>query len=151
MALGAPTKYKPKYSKDIIEHLKEGHEIETFPAFLHEKYKVSIGLRTIFYWAKHNEEFKKAKELAVAYSRRKWKDIAINALEAKKPLANAWIFVMKNRFGYKDQPINEENDTRPTLAEVMEKVENERERKAKQAKQDRDKKEKELERELPVD
>ena len=104
--------------------MRQGLSIESFPAVLHEKYEIYICRQTLYKWASLHEGFGDSKKVGDAYSLRVWKKLLLKALATNKQIASgAWVFVMKNRFGYRDNPSEEDKDDRPTLSDLMKSIE----------------------------
>ena len=105
--------------------MKQGLSIECFVGHLYEEYGVIIHRDTIYEWVKVHPEFSDSKSVGTALSQKKYEGWANNAFEngVKGFPASPWVFSMKNKFKWRDDPHNEEaNDDRPTIAELMESV-----------------------------
>lgn len=63
---GQPTKYKKKYCKMLIEHMKEGFSFETFSAI------IQVNPDTLYEWASKHKEFSVAKVRAFAECQLWW-------------------------------------------------------------------------------
>lgn len=122
--MGRHSTFESKYCEDLIDHMKQGLCIDSFPAVLHEKYGIYIARQTLYKWAHQHDDFGDSKKAGDAYSLRVWKKLLLKALATNKQIASgAWVFVMKNRFGYRDLPLEETPDDRPTLSDLMKKIE----------------------------
>jgi len=101
------SKYKEEFCNLLIEHMAQGFSYDSFPAFLHEKTQVRVGLRTMYDWEVAKPIWKEAKEFAVSKGLL-WferllragmigKTITVNSEEVKldKTLI---IFTLKTRF-----------------------------------------------------
>lgn len=97
--MAKPTKYKAEYCQLLIDHLAEGKSIEAFPAVIH------VNRDTIYEWFKKHREFLDAKNMGLAHARLLFDKITMNAIMGKVPgfNATAWVFTMKNRFGWRDK------------------------------------------------
>lgn len=97
--IGRPTSYKPEYCNKLIEHMKKGYSFESFGAI------ANVNRDTLFEWAKVHKDFSDAKRMATEHCRLFWETLGIMACQgfAKNFSAAAWIFNMKNRFGWRDK------------------------------------------------
>lgn len=100
-SIGRPTKYKPEYCEQLIEHMSGGLSYECFGAI------INVARSTIYKWETEFPEFSDAKELAFNQSLLYWEK-AGNAgmyMGGKDNPFNAtiWNINMKNRFGWKDK------------------------------------------------
>lgn len=123
---GRPPKYDPKFCADLVEHGRQGGEIETFPAVLYEKYGLVVTERTVYNWFEQYDALFQAKSIAVNLARKFWGDLTSRGVagalrrvakeeygpngEVKsREYAPATfgqsfaIFLFKNRFGWKDR------------------------------------------------
>lgn len=96
---GRPTRYKDEYCSMLAEHLKQGFSYETFAAV------VGVNVDTLYEWEKRFPEFSEAKKNFWTASYLFWEKIGIDGVMGKIPGFNstAWIFTMKNRFGWRDK------------------------------------------------
>lgn len=96
--MGRPTKYKPEYCEQIIEHMKDGDSLTSFAA------KIRIPKATVYRWAEQNPEFRDAIHIAQQLSEAWWeknlKSITIGGGGNGSASCNQ--FVMKARFGWKE-------------------------------------------------
>jgi hypothetical protein len=104
---GAPSKYKPEFCEEIIIHCRKGKSFERFAS------KIGVHIDTLHEWAEVHKEFgvakKRAKQEALLY----WMNLGEKSIKGIRlgpkgqtrainwPL---WIFWMKARFGWNDQP-----------------------------------------------
>jgi len=97
--MGRPSKYKDDFCEQLIKHMSEGFSFESFGG------KISVNQDTLYAWARTHQEFSDAKKEAFEKSRLFWETIGIKGAQGKIPFFNvtAWIFNMKNRFGWRDQ------------------------------------------------
>lgn len=126
MAIGRPTKYKPEYCQELVEHMAKGFSFASFAA------DIDVNQDTLHEWAKVHDEFSDAKKRAFDKCLRFWEDLGVRAAQGLVQNFNAaaWIFNMKNRFRWTDrQDINTKMDVggsfHKTLADVMAKIEDE--------------------------
>lgn len=100
MAAGRPTKYKPEFCEMLIKHMTRGLSFESFAG------QCDTHFDSLYEWCKKYPEFSEAKKIGTAKSREVWEMIGINGAVGKIKGFNvvAWIFNMKNRFGWRDQP-----------------------------------------------
>jgi len=98
-APGQPTKYKPEYCAGIIEYLADGHSLVSYAA------TIGVNVASFLNWEATHPEFFAAKSLALQLSQKWWETKAMENLvthEGVKFSQSLWIFVVKNRFGYRD-------------------------------------------------
>lgn len=74
---GRPTKYDPKYCEDIISHMKQGNTLESFGAYLGEKYgnEAAVGKQVLYSWADQYQDFQDSIRVARAYAQKFYEDI----------------------------------------------------------------------------
>lgn len=125
--VGAPSKYKPEYCNDLLDHMENGGSIESFGAYLARKYgrKSMVHKDTIYEWAKVHEEFSDAKRLGESLSLLWFEELGAAGMRGQLKVlvkeltlpdgtvvqeydkANfgqaAWVFSMKNRHGWRDK------------------------------------------------
>lgn len=98
--LGRPTKYFPEYAQMLIDHMAIGYTYETFAS------TVTVSVKTLYNWELQHEEFLLAKEIGMAKGQYFWEGLGIMGASGNIPSFNTsvWIFMMKNRFGWRDNP-----------------------------------------------
>lgn len=77
-AVGAPTKYKPQFCQDLLDHMEKGGSKESFGAYLYKTYrdrKLLVSKVTVYNWTKLFPEFLNAMEGAEALSRMFWENL----------------------------------------------------------------------------
>lgn len=74
---GTPTAYRPEYSEDLIEHMRNGNGLESFGAFLSKKYGPEIRpcAATFRNWLKIHQDFLAAKEHGMQLSFHFWEEM----------------------------------------------------------------------------
>lgn len=98
-----PTKYKPKYCKMLIDHMKSGLSFESFGAV------IDVNRDSLFEWVKRHKAFSDAKNVAFEKCRLFWEKKGIDGLEttnyrkgnvsvSKSMNARIWELNMKARF-----------------------------------------------------
>lgn len=101
---GRPSSYKPEYAEALIKHMGAGYSFESFAAV------VGRNRDTMYEWVKQYPDFsdakKKGTDLALLY----WESLGLLGASGKQKGFNvvAWIFNMKNRFGWRNMDPNEE-------------------------------------------
>lgn len=84
-----------------------GGSYETFGAYLGEKYgsEMMVSKQTLYDWEKKHPEFLDSKKRGFACSQLFYEQVGIKGMmgEIKKFNVTAWIFNMKNRFGWRDR------------------------------------------------
>ena len=103
--MGRPTQFKDEYCEKLIEHMKQGYSYASFGAVVH------VCEDTLYEWKKKHPSFAEAKRQGSAYSMHQWEKIGIAGSMGKIAGFNdvSWIFNMKNRFKWRDQPKDEES------------------------------------------
>ncbi|WP_290497652.1 hypothetical protein [Hyphomonas sp. UBA4494] len=92
MKAGRPSKFKPAYSKMLIDHLADGASISSFAA------EIGVARSTVHKWAEGNEEFSDALKIGKAKCAAWWeKQLRVIAQTGGAPgAATAVIFGLKN-------------------------------------------------------
>ena len=106
---GAPTKWRDEFPQMLIEHMRQGKSLRSFAA------KIGVSVETLNVWANDKPELSEAKKRGEALSFKWWEDMGMRAMQGKVKGFNpvVWIFAMKNRFGWRDQPPVEARDDVP--------------------------------------
>lgn len=100
--VGRPTDYDPKYCKMLIKHMEKGFSFESFGA------DVDCGRATLYRWEKEHEEFRDAKKIGHEKAFKKLEMAGLGMAFGKtKGNSTAWLFTMKNRFGWRDTHVIE--------------------------------------------
>lgn len=96
---GRPTIYQIKYCQKIIDWMADGYSISSFAG------KIGVSEKTIYNWAKENEDFLQSIKIGKAKSILFWEKIGRQGMMGEIPHFNAtvWIFQMKNRWGWADR------------------------------------------------
>ena len=96
--VGRPSKFKPEYCKLLEEHLALGH---SFDSFLPDDVQ---SVQSPYRWLENIPEFRDAKKRGETKGRKTWENIGMAGATGKIKFFNvtAWIFIMKNRFGWRD-------------------------------------------------
>jgi len=92
---GRPSKYKPEFPAQLLQHMSEGKSYETFAAHC------KVAIDTLYEWEKVHFEFSEAKKAGVALSMAWWEDKMrenLTTFEGTKFNTTAWIYTMKCRF-----------------------------------------------------
>ena len=101
--VGRPTKYKPQYCQELIDHMTKGLSYECFiPS---DQY---VRTSTLYEWEKKFPDFSEAKATAFHKNRIFWESIGVNQasgiVQHDVPgNATAYVFNMKNRFNWSDK------------------------------------------------
>jgi len=109
---GRPSKYKEEYCDMLIDHMGKGLSYESFAGLL------SICRDTLYEWESKHEVFSYSKKVGKEKSLLFWEQQGIDGLYATsiietstdgtktatavKMNTSAWIFIMKNRCGWRD-------------------------------------------------
>lgn len=120
---GRPTDYDPKYCDMLIDHMSEGLSFESFGGV------VGCCKETLYSWMRENPAFLDARKQGNEASRLLWEKIGIDGTVGKIKNFNAasYIFNKKNRFGWRDQRPEDEDQRKPFVLayEVKKKKKNE--------------------------
>ena len=115
---GQPTKYRPEYCQMLLDHMAKGLSFETFAGV------VDVDRDTVYQWTYSHPEFSDAKRKGAMKSQLVWEEVGLTLAKTGtmsvedpkgkkrvivKGSTGAWIFNMKNRFGWK----NEREDAAP--------------------------------------
>lgn len=105
--MARPTKFDPSMINEIVPFMSQGYSQEACAA------KLGISVDTFFRWKKENKEFSEAVKDGVNASRLFWENLGVEGARGSGEFnATAWIFNMKNRFGWKDkQDVTSNNET----------------------------------------
>lgn len=95
---GQPTKYRPEYCDQLIQHMADGLSFEAFAA------DVDVHFDTLYNWCKLFPEFSEAKKVGLAKSIKWWEQAGMQGMRTQGGFnATVWVFNMKNRFKWHDQ------------------------------------------------
>ncbi len=110
---GRPTKYHPIFCFDVIEHMRRGGSITSFPGYLYRKHKIKINPDTIYAWKTAYPEFSEALELGKSCALDFYEQVSIKAMQGRlktskkdgsKPAQfhfKVWALSMVNKFDWK--------------------------------------------------
>lgn len=94
---GRPTKYKPEYCELLIKHMSEGLSFESFGG------TVNVHDGTLFEWCEAYPDFKEAKRVGKYKCMQLYEKIGVGQAAGQiQGSTGAWVFNMKNRFGWRD-------------------------------------------------
>ena len=98
---GCPSKYCDTFPPMLFKHMAEGLSFASFGGLP----KVKVSNVTLYTWLDVHPEFLKAKQEGEAASRYFWENLGRLGCVGKLPGFNlgAWVFNMKNRFGWRDR------------------------------------------------
>jgi hypothetical protein len=96
--VGRPLLYDPKLCQEMIDFCAQGYSIEAFAG------KIGVNKVTVYDWINKYPEFSNAKNTAQEKCRLFWETLGTHGAAGKLPgfNASAYIFNMKNRFGWRD-------------------------------------------------
>lgn len=96
--VGRPTKYDPQYCSKVVSLMAKGHSKDAVAG------KLGISRDTLYEWSNKHQEFSDTIKEGEAKSRYYWEKIGMDGMMGKvkgfRPAV--WIFIMKNRFGWRD-------------------------------------------------
>jgi len=97
-AIGRPSTFKPEYCQMLKQHFAEGRSFETFA------YVIGVGRMTLYRWEETEPKFRYIKENFQNWALYWWEEQGRKAVQGlvEKFNASAYIFTMKNRFGWRD-------------------------------------------------
>lgn len=106
---GQPTKYSPDHCDTLIAHMEKGYSFESFAG------TIGVTRATLYNWADIHPQFMDAKNAGLEKGRLFWERLSILAAAGKLPgfNATAWIFTMKNRFGWRDKIEHSGDEKKP--------------------------------------
>lgn len=98
--VGRPTKYFPEYCFMLVDHMTMGFTYEAFAGL------INVGVKTLYQWEQMFSEFSQAKEIGVSKARYTVEAMGLKAMSGQLEnfVTTVWVFHMKNRFGWRDQP-----------------------------------------------
>ncbi len=95
---GRPSKYTSAFCNQVIELMSKGYSKEAVAG------ELGISRDTFYQWSKDHKEFSDTIKRGSAQSALYWEKIGMEGMLGKitgfRPAV--WIFIMKNRFGYRD-------------------------------------------------
>lgn len=95
---GRPSKYDPKYCGKVVSLMTKGLSKEAVAG------KLGISRDTLYEWCQAHKDFSDSIKTGEAKSRYYWEKIGMDGIMGKikgfRPVV--WIFIMKNRFGWRD-------------------------------------------------
>lgn len=106
--------------------MKRGYSIESFPATIYEKCKIFVCRDTLYAWAETIPEFSDSRKIGDAAGLKFFERRLAYALKngMKGWPTAGWVFTMKNRFRWRDNPHEDApNDDRPTFSDLMKSIE----------------------------
>lgn len=96
--VGRPTKYNPQFCDKVVCLMAKGLSKDAVAG------KLGISRDTLYEWCQVHEEFSDSIKEGEAKSRYYWEKIGMDGMMGKvkgfRPAV--WIFIMKNRFGWRD-------------------------------------------------
>jgi len=94
MPAGRPTKYKPEYCQQLIDHMSQGLSFESFAANL------NTWAGTLYRWEQEFSEFREAKNIGFERCRAFYEKAGVAGMMGKVKNFNqtVWLFNLKNRF-----------------------------------------------------
>jgi len=109
------TRYHPGICDQVIAFLKRGYSKEVIAAHL------GINRKTFGRWEKEHPALQEAVAEGLLYSQLWWETLGIKAASGKVKgfNASAWVFNMKNRFGWKDKQEISGDEDRPISVRVV--------------------------------
>lgn len=114
MRKGRPSKYHLKYCKVVLEIMTEGFSKEAVAA------ELGISRDTLYEWCRRYPDFSDTIKRGELLSQRYWEKIGMDGMLGKiKGFKVAiWIFIMKTRFGWSDNPVQKVTPKRFEVEEL---------------------------------
>jgi hypothetical protein len=113
---GRPSKYDPKYCGKVVSLMTKGLSKDAVAG------KLDISRDTLYEWCQIHEEFSDSIKEGEAKSRYYWEKIGMDGMMGKikgfRPAV--WIFIMKNRFGWRDNVNIQDQTIEPDTAPLDE-------------------------------
>lgn len=108
-------RYHKAVCKIVTDFLKKGYSRQVISAHL------GIHYNTLARWEKEHPELQEAIAEGMVYSQLWWETLGIKAAQGrvKNFNASAWIFNMKNRFGWKDKTELSGDEDKPISVRVV--------------------------------
>lgn len=95
---GQPTKYKAEFCELLIEHMRQGLSFESFAG------TAMVSRDSLYEWLKRHPEFSYAKKIGQDLGLKTLEQLGMALAAGKLQGSNsAWIFIMKNRAGWRDK------------------------------------------------
>lgn len=93
------SKYKPEFCERLLAHLADGFSFNSFGG------EVNVSRETLYQWEKKYPDFAHAKNIGTLKGMKWWETLGRGGAAGRVPGFNpaAWIFTMKNRFGWRDK------------------------------------------------
>lgn len=105
---GRPDKYDPKYCEEMVEHLSKGYSKIASAGLC------GICKTSMWRWEKKFPAFRNAIKRGETLSQIHWEEIAmknqVEEFRGDKLNAAVWIFNMRNRFNWRNDPLPEQED-----------------------------------------
>lgn len=91
--VGRPSKYKPEYCEEVVQHMALGHSFESFASC------IGVNRDTLYEWCTMHEAFSDAKKRGSVKSLKTLEEIGLAGMKGDLKGFNvtAWIFICKNR------------------------------------------------------
>lgn len=109
-----PPKYKKSMAKDLPKYFEKGESVAEVAV------RLGISKKTFYEWLKDKPEFAQAYEMAKTISESWWIKAGRAATMGQVPgfAPTPWIFNMKNRFGWKDNPGETPEQNQPPVIHI---------------------------------
>lgn len=114
---GRPSDYRPEYCEMLKEHMAQGLSFETFGA------TIGSHRSSLYRWLDQHPAFRDAKREAFELNLLFWEKAQLDSLfDSAGFNTTAWIFNMKNRFGWRDRPKEDEDRSSSETDEAFKKA-----------------------------
>lgn len=99
--IGRRVPYDPVYCQSVLKLMSEGYSITEVIA------ELGVSKSTLYRWANEHKEFKEALQLGIEYAQAWWeklgREFVVSEVRSPRKInLGLYVFVMKNRFGYRD-------------------------------------------------
>jgi hypothetical protein len=111
---GRPTKYEDKFCEMLIEHMANGYSIEAFAG------KLRVSKQSIYTWFDKHPRFMDARKKGDMALQFFYENVGIMAMmgDIKNFNLGAWIWLTKNRLGWKDKSDDLQKPVEPIVIEM---------------------------------
>jgi hypothetical protein len=124
MPAGRPSKYKPEFCDLVVQQMSQGYSAEACAG------DMDISKETLYRWIREIPEFCDAVGRGMSLGRKFWEKIGIAGTlgQIQRFNSSTYMFLMRNRFGYNENPADTQRaqitETQENVEELLERLEN---------------------------